>query len=92
MEHRDVHDPAAVQHLRKKLNEGEESNLTLYQTLFDLQLTICERFNMSPFQLRREPFHEVCILLGRVNDHADRNPKGKQGDTVIRRKAKDNWF
>lgn len=48
---------------------------------------------MSPFELRREPIHEVCLLIERLNDHTRRNPKRKKGNnTKIRRKARDDWF
>lgn len=66
------------------------TNLTLYQTLFDLELTLCERFNINPFELRREPLHEVCIFLESVNDHVARN--GKKGRNATRVQAGDNDF
>lgn len=68
------------------------TNLTLYQTLFDLELTLCERLNMSPFDIRRESLYEVCTFLERLNDHSRRKPRNAKGEPTVRRHAGNNWF
>lgn len=47
---------------------------------------------LSPFDLRRERLHEVCLLIDRLNDYTKRSGKKANGKTKIRRKAGDDWF
>ncbi len=68
-------------------------NITLYQTLFDLQISVCDRFHLSPFQIRRERLGELCLLVSRLNDQNRREKRGKTANSgKIRRPAGDNWF
>lgn len=46
-----------------------DNHLTLYENLFEIQLVICERFHLSPFDLRRETFREFLLLVERVSNH-----------------------
>lgn len=46
-----------------------DSNLTLYENLFEIQIVICERFHMSPFDLRRERFKDFILLVERLSNH-----------------------
>ena len=32
-------------------------------------MALCERFNISPFELRRERFNEVILLINRLTRH-----------------------
>jgi hypothetical protein len=59
--------------------------------LFDLQISICETYHVSPFEVRRSRFHEFCLLIDRLADHNRREEKKKHKGR-IRRKANDNWF
>lgn len=43
--------------------EGDEKPVPLSVKLFEMQMTICTEFNVSPFQVRRERFSEVCLLV-----------------------------
>ena len=53
---------------------------------------------MTPFQVRRERACEVFLLMRRLADYNERERKEKppkatkNGKTVIRRPAGDNWF
>lgn len=56
----------------------------LSKTIFDLSVTMCDRFpSLSPFTLRREKFREMIVVLGRTIDHAKRQPlKDEQGNPL----------
>ena len=45
------------------------NNLTLYENLFDIQMTLCEKFHTTPFELRRERFKDVLLLIDRLSNH-----------------------
>ena len=45
------------------------NNLTLYENLFEIQITLCEKFHLSPFELRRERFKDVLLLIDRLSNH-----------------------
>lgn len=43
---------------------------------FELQLNICNRFpNLSPFDIRKQRFSEVFLLLRRLNDKSSKEAK-----------------
>ena len=66
-----------------------EDNTPIYETLFDMQLSLCERFPAyTPTILRRERAREVFLLISRLNKHTVAESKPK----VIRKKAGNNWF
>ena len=50
-------------------------------------MAICERFHISPFELRRERFSEFCLLVLRLHNYTkkqEKNPKtidAKDGKT-----------
>lgn len=50
---------------------------------------------MSPFEIRREPFHEFCLLVIRLQDKTARDDKGGSGikkDKPERVFAGNKWF
>lgn len=64
---------------------------TIYQLLFDVSMNLCSVFQgMSPFDVRRERFHDVMLIYARYLDYAQRNKKGtkekgkKSEDGVIK--------
>ena len=72
--------------------------MTLYETFFEMELSICERFpSLTPFQVRRERATEVFLLVRRLNNHTEKQSKqntqlNKDDKKVIRRPAGDDWF
>lgn len=40
--------------------------------MFDLSESVCERYRMTPFDIRRERFGEVCLLLRRIRKYEKR--------------------
>ena len=74
----------------------------MYQAFFDLTCALCERFTgLTPFQIRRERYHEVLLLYGRLLDKISREKKDteedksfvitkKNGEKIIMRPAKDD--
>ena len=67
----------------------------IYEVLFDIQMSLCERFpTLTPFMLRREKAREVFLLISRLNKHSQKeNANQTSNDTrVIRKPAGDNWF
>lgn len=80
------------------MSEGGEK-LSLYQTFFELQLTLCERFPaLTPFEIRKQRAYEVFLLVRRLNTQPKKEqPKNATpGTTVkngeIRRPASDDWY
>lgn len=68
-------------------------NTPIYELLFDLECSLCERFQaLTPFQIRREKAKEVFLLIKRLNKKNKENFKKKNKKKVIRRPAGDNWF
>lgn len=64
-------------------------NVTLYQILFEVEMSICDRFpSLSPFDIRQKRFHEVFLLIRRLNVYNEQEKKPKK----IRRQASDTWF
>lgn len=59
-----------------------------------MEMNLCERFPaLTPFSVRREKATEVFLLLRRLDGHNGRQgKKKKQGKTVIRKPAGDDWF
>ena len=52
----------------------------MYQVLFDMTVNLCENFTaLTPFEIRREKFHEVIKLFIRLIDKRQRSDKN--GDT-----------
>lgn len=80
-------------------NEGSGPELTLYQSLFEIQISICDRFQMNPFQLDKENAIDIIILINNLTDYNERQHKNEDktytksdGTKVIERPAGDNWF
>ena len=74
----------------KKRVEGEVV-LTLYQELFEMNLTLCERWPaLTPFTERKMRAHEVMLLVRRLNTRPAQNKTA--ASSVTRRPAGDNWF
>lgn len=61
-----------------------------------MQLSICDRFpSMSPFDIRKQRFSEVFLLIRRLtenNKNKKKNINAKTGQRIIRKKANDDWF
>lgn len=65
--------------------------------MFELQTAICDRFKgLTPFDIRKITFHELCVFIKRMNRHNQRENKKqhtKSNDTGIRRPAADDsWY
>lgn len=69
---------------------------SLYQILFDLQITLCDKFKgLNPFILRNETMQEVFLLIKRLNNAQKEinEPIIQSNGDVIRRPASDDsWF
>lgn len=71
------------------------NDASLYQILFDLQITLCEKFSgLTPFVLRRETMQEVFLLMKRFDSAQmqQKEPIHQSNNDVIRRPATDDWF
>ena len=70
----------------------EQDARTLYETLLETNLTLCEKFpSLNPLEVRRAKAREIFLLLRRMNKR--KKPKtGRNGEQIIRRPAGDNWF
>lgn len=65
-------------------------------------MTLCERFpSLTPFDIRKQRAYDVFLLIRRLNFYSRGNEEHrpgttiihKNGDTIIRRPAKDDsWF
>lgn len=65
----------------------------IYEALFDIQISLCERFpTLTPLSLRREKAREVFLLISRLNKHTRKENVKKEDKQVIRKPAGDNWF
>lgn len=57
----------------KKLNKGNYDDVSLYEILFDLQISICETFpSLSPFDIRKQRFSTVMLLVRRLNNRSNK--------------------
>ena len=84
---------------RKKRAEGRREKLTLYQSFFEIEMTLSERFQgLTPFGIRREKAGEVFKLIRRLGESIQRDKEinGEiveyHGRKVLKRKASDAWF
>lgn len=62
---------------------------------FDINKSLCETYTgLDPIKLLDYPAEDVFDLINGLIDYNGRNDKGSGGNngTVIRRKAKDDWF
>lgn len=67
----------------------------IYESLFSLQLDLCERFPaMTPLSLRKEKAREVFLLINRYSTYSQKEQKNidSDGTKIIRRPAGDDWF
>ena len=78
----------------------------MYDALFELEISLCKVFPaLTPFQIGRESFHDVVILvyrMARYNEYKQNPGSGggsapgtmivrrKNGDTITMRPARDN--
>ena len=63
-------------------DEAKRIKVADVAVLFDTQMALCERFHLSPFQIRRERFSEFCLLVQRLRTHDKTEtvkPKTKDG-------------
>ena len=68
-------------------------NTPIYDVLFSMQVSLCERFTgLTPIGLRHEKAREVFLLINRFNKYAIREQRNKKRKNVIRKPAGDNWF
>lgn len=72
------------------MGAGEEPAPLLSQ-LFDLQMIICEKCNLNPFEIKRSPFVDFCELADRLLDKIKRENK-KYFNGKLKKRAGDNWF
>lgn len=76
--------------------EKGSDSASLYQILFDMQITLCEKFKgLNPFILRSERMQEVFLLIKRLNNAQTQinEPTIQSNGDVIRRPAlDDSWF
>lgn len=72
------------------------SSASLYQILFDLQITLCDKFKgLNPFILRHETMQEVFLLIKRLNNTQTQENDTIQsfnGDVIRRPATDDSWF
>jgi len=84
-------------------SSNEAAAISLYETFFDLEDNLCQRYTaLTPFIVRREKVGEVILLVKRINrknlrekgiHHTDKVWTDSKGNVHIRRQAKnDNWF
>lgn len=71
--------------------------MSLYELFFEIELSLVDRFKLSPFAVRREKATEVFLLVRRLNNYTSYQEKENAktqsgGKKVIRRPASDNWF
>lgn len=75
----------------------------MYQVMFDIADRLCQRYpGLTPFQVRRERYREVMLLVSRVTEASNRKDGQKpaeivwydsNGDKHIRRPATDDsWY
>lgn len=68
-----------------------QSNLSLYEIFFEIELNISESFpGLNPFKIRREKAKEVFLLIRRLNNYNHKSKKKKK--MKIRKPASDSWF
>lgn len=65
--------------------------------MIDMEFSICERFNINPFELNKETSLDVIVLIIDLLDYQERKENEKQitneeGKQIIYKKAGDNWF
>ena len=72
----------------------EAENASIYDMFFEMQLSICERFpSLTPFDVRKQPFAEVFLLIRRLHKSNDNKSNGESNkDKSKRIAASDNWF
>lgn len=65
--------------------------MPIYEALFDMQISLCNRFPaLTPFSIRKEPAREVFLLISRYNHQNSK--KVRNHKKVIRKPAGDDWF
>lgn len=72
-----------------------DDNTPINEVLFDMQVTLCDRFQaLTPLILRRERAIDVFRLVAKYNKYAKKKNKSKSngGQRIIRRPASDTWF
>lgn len=69
---------------------GGKQTASLYEILFSLQVQICERFNISPFQVRRERFSEFCLLVARLKNYSQKAEKAPK--TITKKDGKEKKY
>lgn len=65
--------------------------------LFEMEISICDRFQMNPFQLDKENSIDVIYLINDLTSYNERKekeePKYKSdGTQIIEKQAGDDWF
>lgn len=69
---------------------------TIYEILFELTVSLCERFPAyTPTGIRKTPAKEVFLMIRRLNGYLakqEKKSKKKKKDNLVRRPAGDNWF
>lgn len=73
--------------------------MSLYELFFEIELSLVDRFKLSPFAVRREKATEVFLLVRRLNNHTEKENK-KKDDVIVDRSGRrlrrvpagDDWF
>lgn len=55
-----------------------------------MQVQICERFHVSPFQLRKERLSEFCLLVKRLKNHSEKAEK--KPATITKKDGKEKRY
>jgi hypothetical protein len=74
-----------------------DDNTPIYDVLFEMQMSLCERFpSITPLNLRREKARDVFAFFIRYIKYSKKHKKQttKDGKKIIRRRASDNagWW
>ena len=67
---------------------GGDTAASLYEILFDLEMDICNRFHLSPFEIRRERLSEFCLLVKRMRNQLEREKEGLMKQTKGKKQKK----
>ena len=67
--------------------------------MFEIEISICDRFQMNPFQLNRETAVDIIYLINDLTDYNSRknnetpNSYTKPDGTIVEvKQAGDDWF
>lgn len=76
------------------MKEGSEP-LPLFDMLFEITMSLCDRFPAyTPTAIRSTQAHEIFLLISRMNKHTrkEKATHTQNNSNEIRVPAGDNWF